>query len=61
MEQERTGRFRVELRMLPVGVVLVAVFRTVESLMDMSGFREGGLMNTLFPGVTSCAKEFGLC
>ncbi len=47
--------------MLPVGVVLVAVFRTVESLMDMSGFREGGLMNTLFPGVTSCAKEFGLC
>jgi hypothetical protein len=34
--------------MLLVGVVLVAVYRTVDSVLDMLGFREGSLMNTLF-------------
>lgn len=40
MEHAKIGRFRMEEHLLPVGVVLVAVFRIVESVLDTFVYNE---------------------
>lgn len=45
----KTGRFRVEEHLLPVGVALVAVFWVIESVLDTFVLGEGDFLSTLFP------------